>query len=404
MAGQDWRKNKKGFMVNPEGKTARQVRAEKRAAAKAVEVEVITEGPKKGKSRIGKLIDSLEENQKADLGNFKNILSVADRANKIITEKTNQAPSRKDAKGNSTPNRLSGSVEGPKKGRFGSVVDKLADIDKADLKNAAKTYGATAELVVKARQVSDSPSDKTKIKSYDESAKTPKRLGSTKRDASKASGDGGSIDIADSDIAKEPQWKFYRLDFENISPSGSGSFSKRDIEERADRIVRQGGLASPLLVEQIGVEKYRTIGDSDLDLAAARRAFEKNPNLEAVNSIVVPKKAADLAREQFEIFGRVKTDRAGKIYSSQREGVASSGFVRIDIGNISAPDRQFSQKEIQRGAKSILRAGGLLTPVIVKRTGFEQYELVDGHKAFQAAKLAFKRAPTAETINVIIVE
>ncbi|NCQ83179.1 MAG: hypothetical protein GPJ00_01045 [Microcystis aeruginosa W13-18] len=35
MAGQDWRKNKKGFMVNPEGKTARQVRAEKRQAAKA---------------------------------------------------------------------------------------------------------------------------------------------------------------------------------------------------------------------------------------------------------------------------------------------------------------------------------------------------------------------------------
>ena len=35
MAGQDWKKNKKGFMVNPEGKTARGLRAEKRAAAKA---------------------------------------------------------------------------------------------------------------------------------------------------------------------------------------------------------------------------------------------------------------------------------------------------------------------------------------------------------------------------------
>jgi Skp family chaperone for outer membrane proteins len=35
MAGQDWKKNKKGFMVNPEGKTARQVRTEKRSDAKA---------------------------------------------------------------------------------------------------------------------------------------------------------------------------------------------------------------------------------------------------------------------------------------------------------------------------------------------------------------------------------
>ena len=35
MAGQDWKKNKKGFMVNAEGKTARQVRAKKRVAAKA---------------------------------------------------------------------------------------------------------------------------------------------------------------------------------------------------------------------------------------------------------------------------------------------------------------------------------------------------------------------------------
>lgn len=35
MAGQNWRKNKKGFMVNPEGKTARQVKQEKYAAKKA---------------------------------------------------------------------------------------------------------------------------------------------------------------------------------------------------------------------------------------------------------------------------------------------------------------------------------------------------------------------------------
>ena len=35
MAGQGWTKNKRGFMVNAEGKTAREVRAEKRVAAKA---------------------------------------------------------------------------------------------------------------------------------------------------------------------------------------------------------------------------------------------------------------------------------------------------------------------------------------------------------------------------------
>ena len=35
MAGQNWRKNKKGFMVNPDGKTARQVKQEKYAAKKA---------------------------------------------------------------------------------------------------------------------------------------------------------------------------------------------------------------------------------------------------------------------------------------------------------------------------------------------------------------------------------
>lgn len=35
MAGQNWRKNKKGFMVNSEGKTARQVKQEKYAAKKA---------------------------------------------------------------------------------------------------------------------------------------------------------------------------------------------------------------------------------------------------------------------------------------------------------------------------------------------------------------------------------
>ena len=38
MAGQNWRKNKKGFMVNPDGKTRRQVLAEKKQADKNFEM------------------------------------------------------------------------------------------------------------------------------------------------------------------------------------------------------------------------------------------------------------------------------------------------------------------------------------------------------------------------------
>ena len=39
MAGQNWRKNKKGFMVNPEGKTRRQVLAEKKRTTKKAKTE-----------------------------------------------------------------------------------------------------------------------------------------------------------------------------------------------------------------------------------------------------------------------------------------------------------------------------------------------------------------------------
>ena len=39
MAGQNWRKNKKGFMVNPDGKTRRQVLAEKKRTTKKAKTE-----------------------------------------------------------------------------------------------------------------------------------------------------------------------------------------------------------------------------------------------------------------------------------------------------------------------------------------------------------------------------
>lgn len=51
MAGKNWRKNKKGFMVNPDGKTRRQVLAEKKRTTKTENKIVAFDRPTEEKRR-----------------------------------------------------------------------------------------------------------------------------------------------------------------------------------------------------------------------------------------------------------------------------------------------------------------------------------------------------------------
>ena len=111
MASRGWAKNKKGYLVNSEGKTARQVRQEKYAAKKAEAKAKASgtstslsvsggggESPATGRSRLGKLVDSIEANQKADVQNYRRVLKVADSANAMAGGKAGgQASGRKDA-------------------------------------------------------------------------------------------------------------------------------------------------------------------------------------------------------------------------------------------------------------------------------------------------------------------
>lgn len=167
MAGQNWRKNKKGFMVNPDGKTARQVRQEKYAAKKAEAkasggggAMTTADAPKpEGRSRIGKLIDSVEANQKADVQNYRSVLKVADKANAMAGGKAGGQPT---AQQDATRSQLLGTAE--KKGRFSQAVSDLERIDKADLKNAAKTYGATAQMMKNAKTATSTKELKQKEK------------------------------------------------------------------------------------------------------------------------------------------------------------------------------------------------------------------------------------------------
>lgn len=65
----------------------------------------------------------------------------------------------------------------------------------------------------------------------------------------------------------------------------------------------------------------------------------------------------------------------------------------------------FSKDEIEQAALSILKMGGTIRPMIIRRTGIESFELVEGTKTYLAAKRAREINPLdGETINVFIIE
>jgi hypothetical protein len=93
MAGAGWRKNKKGYMVNSEGKTARQVRAENQTASQSRKPATNTESQSSSQSwssPLSRLINSMEkrtkehkEEFKADLEKIKKVLPETNNVNKF---------------------------------------------------------------------------------------------------------------------------------------------------------------------------------------------------------------------------------------------------------------------------------------------------------------------------------
>jgi hypothetical protein len=79
-------------------------------------------------------------------------------------------------------------------------------------------------------------------------------------------------------------------------------------------------------------------------------------------------------------------------------------MVDVDSVTSSVPRSNFSEADLDILADMILESGGILKPLVLKKTGFERYEIVDGNFEYYAAVRAREKNPRkGEMVNALII-
>ena len=83
----------------------------------------------------------------------------------------------------------------------------------------------------------------------------------------------------------------------------------------------------------------------------------------------------------------------------------STQFILVKEINSNVPRSNFSDTEIEQLAKSILEVGGVIRPIVVRPTGIDSYEVVEGHLEYHAAARANEINPRdGQTITAFVIE
>ena len=83
-----------------------------------------------------------------------------------------------------------------------------------------------------------------------------------------------------------------------------------------------------------------------------------------------------------------------------------TAFARLDVKEIKAsvPRANFTEAQIEQVADLILAGGGVIRPLVVKQTGIDSYELIDGALEYFAAVRAREKDPRrGELVNAFVV-
>ena len=81
-------------------------------------------------------------------------------------------------------------------------------------------------------------------------------------------------------------------------------------------------------------------------------------------------------------------------------------FLIVEIEGVtsSVPRSNFEETDLDTLADSILESGGILKPLVLKKIGFEKYEVIDGHFEYYAAVRAREKNPNrGEIVNAFII-
>lgn len=78
---------------------------------------------------------------------------------------------------------------------------------------------------------------------------------------------------------------------------------------------------------------------------------------------------------------------------------------RVEIESISSSKSRsdFSEIDLDLVAEKILESGGIIKPLVLKKTGFEKYEVVEGHFEYYAAVRASEKNEHETEVNAVII-
>jgi hypothetical protein len=81
-------------------------------------------------------------------------------------------------------------------------------------------------------------------------------------------------------------------------------------------------------------------------------------------------------------------------------------FLLIDLKDVMATVERsyFSETDLNNLANLIVAMGGLMRPVILKKIGFERFEIVEGNLEYYACLVAKEKERSLETINAFVVD
>ncbi|OUL35829.1 hypothetical protein BV372_09565 [Nostoc sp. T09] len=81
-------------------------------------------------------------------------------------------------------------------------------------------------------------------------------------------------------------------------------------------------------------------------------------------------------------------------------------FFMLDVSSItsSVSRSNFQEADLENLADMILESGGILKPLVLKKIGFEKYEVIDGHFEYYASVRAKEKNPNeGEMVNALII-
>ncbi len=83
-----------------------------------------------------------------------------------------------------------------------------------------------------------------------------------------------------------------------------------------------------------------------------------------------------------------------------------ANFLIVEVQSVTSniPRSNFKEDDLDVLADTILESGGILKPLVLKKTGFEKYEVIDGHFEYYAAVRAREKNPhKGEIVNAFII-